>query len=154
MKHLRNLVIALVLLTSCSALAYDSFTLGLQGEVLAGYAGYSVGYNVHAVVPVTRFSAGTHPAVVSIRADFSAADVVYFGLAAVVSGTGTSIQPFASLGAGAALLGGPPLVPAFQGLLGARMPLAHNVYMVAQFQLRAADRAAFPGLGIGVEYSF
>jgi hypothetical protein len=154
MKHLRSLVVALVLLNSGSALAYDSFTLGLQGEVFAVYAGYSVGHNAHAVVPVARFSAGTNQAVVSIRADFSAADVVYFGLAAVVSGTGTSIEPFASLGAGAALLGGPPLVPAFQGLLGARIPLAHNFYMVAQLQLRAADRVAFPGLGIGMEYSF
>lgn len=150
MKHLRSLVIALVLFTSGSALAYDSFTLGLQAEVTGGYAGF----NAHAVWPVIRFSVGTNTAALSIRADVSAAVLAYFGLAAVVSGTGSGVQPFASLGAGATLLGGPPLVPAFQGLVGARIPLANGFYMVAQFQLRAADGGAFPGLGVGVEYSF
>jgi hypothetical protein len=155
MKQLRSLVIALVLSTSGSALAYDSFTVGLQGEVFTGYAGYSGGYNVHAVVPLKRFTLGTKPAVFSIRADFSASDVVYFGLAGVVSGVGTRVQPFASLGAGAALLGGPPPEPAFQGLLGARIPLAHRFHLVAQFQLRISGTdAAFPGVGVGVEYSF
>jgi hypothetical protein len=157
MKQLRSLVIALVFSTSGSALAYDSFTVGLQGEVFTEY-GYHVeyvAYGAHAVLPVARFSAGTHPAVLSLRADLSVADVTYIGLAAVMSGSGTGIQPFASLGAGTALLGAAPPEPAFQGLLGARIPLAHGFYRVVQLQLRIATTpAAFPGAGAGVEYSF
>jgi hypothetical protein len=156
MKHLRGLLVALAILTSGTAWAYDSFTVGLQGEVVPGVSGNTpFGINAHAVLPVTRFSLGSHPAVFSVRADLTASLVPFAGLAAVVSGAGSEIQPFISLGAGAALPGGPPLRPALQGLLGVRMPLEHSFYAVVQFQLRVTGGSgAFPGVGFGVEYSF
>ena len=150
MKSLRALLVAVLLLTSGSALAYETFTVGLQAEAHRNY----FGYNAHAVLPFTTFTGGTNDRTFSVRADFTAGDVVYAGLAAVISGAGPGIQPFASLGAGAALWGAPPR-PTFQGLIGARVPVTGGLYAVAQFQLLVSTLGhAEPGFGIGLEYSF
>lgn len=150
MRRFRALMLALGLFVSGSAFAYDSFTVGLQGELTP----FSTGFNVHAVVPVTRFDFGANPAVLSLRADFTAGIVPYGGLSAVMSIIGSNVQPFLALGGGAMLPGGPPLQPAFQGLLGLRVHLVHDVYMVSNVQIRAFSGGAIPGVSIGFEYNF
>ncbi len=150
MKMVRVAVVALFLLVSGSSFAYDSFSVGLQVDAHRHY----IGYNAHAVLPLAAFGADSTPRMLSARVDFSAGDVVYAGLAAVLSGRGPGIQPFVSLGGGAALWGTSPL-PTFQGTVGVRMPLTGRLYATAQFQLRVATVGhAQPGFGLGLEYSF
>lgn len=150
MRRLRALLLALGLSVTGSAYAYDSFTIGLQGELTP----VSSGFNAHAVLPVTRFEFGANPAVLSLRADFTAGIVPYGGLSAVMSILSSNVQPFVAVGGGAILPGGPPLRPAFRGLLGLRVHLVHDVYMVGHLQIRAFSGGAVPGVSIGVEYSF
>lgn len=150
MKFIRTLA-ALLVVTSGSALAYNSLTVGLQAETHQ----YFTGYNAHAVLPLATVPGGTGGRTFSVRVDFSAGDLVYAGLAAVISGAGPGLQPFVSLGGGAALWGG-PLLPTVQGLVGVRVQLTHGLWATTQLQLRVTTRAGHvvPGLGIGLDYSF
>lgn len=151
MKSLRFALLSAILLLGGSAFAYDGFTVGLQAGVHRNY----VGYNVHAVVPLTSFSLGTEPTRFSLRADFAAGDLLYVGAGAVLSGTGSGLQPFASVGAGAAFWADRPQL-SFQGIIGVRVPLYQRLYAVTQVHLHLGTvrGQALPGFGIGLEYSF
>lgn len=149
--RLIRILAALLIVSTGSALAYNSLTVGLQAEAHQ----FFVGYNAHAVLPLATVPGGTGGRAFSARVDFSAGDVVYAGLAAVISGAGPGLQPFASLGGGAALWGG-PLLPTVQGLLGVRVQLTGGLWATTQFQIRFTTRAGHltPSLGVGLEYSF
>jgi hypothetical protein len=150
MKRFRTILLVLALLTPGSALAYDSFTVGVQGEL----AIFHMGFNMHAVMPIATTLVDTTPVSLSLRADFTAGGALAFaGLSATVS-FGNYFQPFVSLGGGALWPDWQPAKPAFQALLGMRFDVTHNFYMVAQAMVRTFDGAGMPGVGVAVEYSF
>lgn len=149
MRLIRSITVAAALLLTGSAFAYDTFTVGLHAEFHPEH----VGYNAHLVLPLFDVSGARK---FSVRLDFAAGDVAYAGAAALLSGAGPGLQPFASLGVGAALWGSVPPRTTLQGLLGVRIPLSSHLYVVPHYQLRVLARgwAALPGIGIGFEYSF